>query len=44
MQRDTRVYLFDIREAARAAIRFTAGKTFEDYLNDDMLRLAAERA
>lgn len=44
MQRDRKVYLFDIREAARTAIRFTTGKTYEDYLNDDMLRLAVERA
>lgn len=44
MRRDPRVYLLDIQEAARAAIRFTAGKTFENYLDDDMLRMAVERA
>ena len=44
MQRDPRVYLLDIQEASRAAIRFCAGKTFANYLDDDMLRMAVERA
>lgn len=43
MQRDPRAYLWDVREAAAAILEFMAGKTFEDYTNDRMLRSAVER-
>jgi uncharacterized protein with HEPN domain len=43
MQRDPRTYLWDAREAAAAILEFVAGKTFEDYTNDRMLRSAVER-
>ncbi|MGZ5620598.1 MAG: HepT-like ribonuclease domain-containing protein [Methylobacter sp.] len=43
MQRDPRAYLWDAREAAAAILEFVAGKTFEDYTNDRMLRSAVER-
>jgi len=43
MQRDPRAYLWDAREAAAAILEFVAGKTFEDYTNDRLLRSAVER-
>jgi len=43
MQRDPRAYLWDAREAAAATLEFVAGKTFEDYTNDRLLRSAVER-
>jgi uncharacterized protein with HEPN domain len=43
MQRDPRAYLWDAREAAAAILEFVAGKTFEDYANDRLLRSAVER-
>jgi uncharacterized protein with HEPN domain len=43
MQRDPRAYLWDAREAAAAILEFVAGKTFEDYSNDRLLRSAVER-
>jgi uncharacterized protein with HEPN domain/predicted nucleotidyltransferase len=36
-------YLFDIFDAAESLTAFTAGKTFEDYQRDLMLRSAVER-
>ncbi len=36
-------YLYDIREAAEAIIRFVADKSFEDYRQNEMLRSAVER-
>ena len=36
-------YLWDARRAAERIARFTAGRGFEDYLADDMLRAAVER-
>ncbi len=43
MRRDPRKYLFDIRQAADLVVRFTAGRTFGDYIDDPMLRSAVER-
>ena len=36
-------YLFDIAEACSLIGRFTAGKSFEDYTGDPLLRSAVER-
>ena len=36
-------YLWDARRAGGRIARFTAGRTFDDYLTDDMLRSAVER-
>jgi uncharacterized protein with HEPN domain len=36
-------YLWDARRAAERIARFTAGRGFDDYLADDMLRAAVER-
>ena len=36
-------YLWDAQRAAERVARFTAGRSFEDYLADDMLRAAVER-
>jgi uncharacterized protein with HEPN domain len=44
MRLEVRKYLFDIQESAELAAQFTAGKRFEDYRADPMLRLAVERA
>ena len=35
--------LWDARRAAERITRFTAGKTYDDYLGDDMFRAAVER-
>jgi uncharacterized protein with HEPN domain len=35
--------LWDAQEAAGRIARFTAGRSFDDYLADDMLRAAVER-
>ncbi|HEY8034736.1 MAG TPA: HepT-like ribonuclease domain-containing protein [Methylobacter sp.] len=43
MQRDPRAYLWDARETAASILEFVAGKTFEDYTNDRLLRSAVER-
>lgn len=43
MQPETRKYLEDIARAADLIAQFTAGKTFEEYKNDAMLRAAVER-
>ena len=40
---EVRKYLFDIDRACDLISRFTAGKTFEDYVADPMLRSAVER-
>ena len=36
-------YLWDARRAAERIARFTAGRSFDDYLADEMLRAAVER-
>lgn len=36
-------YLWDIDTAAERILRFTADRSFDDYLADDMLRAAVER-
>jgi uncharacterized protein with HEPN domain len=43
MQPETQALLFDIRKAARLIQGFTAGRSFEDYTTDPMLRSAVER-
>jgi uncharacterized protein with HEPN domain len=42
-QPEVRKYLFDIGEACALIERFTAGKTFEDYEADPLLRSGVER-
>jgi uncharacterized protein with HEPN domain len=44
MRLEARKYLYDVQEAAGLAAQFTAGKEFEEYERDPMLRLAVERA
>ena len=44
MRLEARKYLYDIQEAAALAAQFTAGKNFEEYARDAMLRMAVERA
>ena len=43
MQPEAGRYLLDIEEAAELIARFTAGKSFGNYLTDPMLRAAVER-
>jgi uncharacterized protein with HEPN domain len=43
MKADTTAHLHDIIQAADAIKQFAAGRTFEDYVNDDILRSAIER-
>jgi uncharacterized protein with HEPN domain len=43
MQRETKKYLGDIAQAAELIAQFTAGKTFDDYMADAMVRAAVER-
>ena len=43
MPLDVPKLLFDMRNAAQRIARFTAGKTFEDYVADELLRSAVER-
>ncbi|MCF3948564.1 DUF86 domain-containing protein [Acidiphilium sp. AL] len=43
MERDPRSFLWDVRESADAILRFIAGRSFDDYLADDMLNAAVER-
>jgi len=42
-QADPRKYVWDALQAAERASRFTKGRSFDDYLADDMLRAAVER-
>jgi uncharacterized protein with HEPN domain len=43
MRRETKKYLYDVRQAADLIGGFTAGKTLADYEGDAMLRSAVER-
>lgn len=43
MQPEARKYLFDIRRAARLIEGFCSGRSFQDYVADDMLKSAVER-
>lgn len=43
MHRNPKKYLYDIQQAASRIAEFTAGKRFEDYHSDSMLRPAVER-
>jgi uncharacterized protein with HEPN domain len=43
MRLESRKYLFDIQQAADSIASFCAGKTFEDYRADELLRAAVER-
>jgi uncharacterized protein with HEPN domain len=43
MQPDAGKYLWDVQRAAERIVRFTAGKSFEDYRSDELLRSAVER-
>lgn len=43
MQPDSKKYLFDIRHAAKLIAGFCSGRSFEDYVADDMLKSAVER-
>jgi uncharacterized protein with HEPN domain len=43
MRREAKRYLYDVAQAAELIAQFTAGKTFQDYLEDPMLRAAVER-
>lgn len=43
MSAEAKKYLWDVREATGRISRFIDGRTFDDYLNDEMLRAAVER-
>lgn len=43
MERDARAFLWDVRICADRIRRFTAGRSRDDYLADEMLRAAVER-
>ena len=43
MEPESRKYLYDMRQAARLLVRFSEGRTFEEYIADPMLRSAVER-
>ena len=43
MQLEARKYFYDVQQAAARIAEFTAGKQFEDYRGDAMLRAAVER-
>ncbi len=43
MPPDSRKWLWDATEAVQSILRFSAGKTFEDFGRDDLLRAAIER-
>jgi uncharacterized protein with HEPN domain len=40
---ETAKLLWDAQQAGERIVRFTAGRSFDDYLADDMLRAAVER-
>lgn len=43
MAPELRKYIWDAKEAAARALRFTACKSLDDYLGDELLRSAVER-
>lgn len=43
MQLEVRKYLSDIQKAAELVASFTAGRSLDDYLNDELLQAAVER-
>ncbi len=43
MQPESAKYLFDIQRAARLIESFCSGRSFEDYVADDMFKSAVER-
>lgn len=43
MQRELKVYLWDLQKALGEIEQFTAGKTLEDYRSERILQLAMER-
>jgi uncharacterized protein with HEPN domain len=43
MEDDLLKYLYDIKEAAAAILRFVRGKTLDDYERDELLRSGVER-
>lgn len=43
MRPDAGKYIWDVRRAAERVVRFTKGKSFEDYRSDELLRSAVER-
>ena len=43
MQRDARCYLWDALKAAEAVQTFLRGKTYEAFIDDDLVRSAVER-
>jgi uncharacterized protein with HEPN domain len=43
MRRDPKAYLWDAAAGATAIQRFISGRSYDDYLADEMLRSAVER-
>jgi uncharacterized protein with HEPN domain len=43
MRRDPRTYLWDARQAAARIVGFVAGRTWDEFATDDLLRSAVER-
>jgi len=43
MRRDPRAYLWDAVNAAEAVHRFTLGRTYESFIENEMVRSAVER-
>lgn len=43
MERDPRALLWDARKAADAILRYTRGKSLDEYASDDYFRSAVER-
>jgi uncharacterized protein with HEPN domain len=43
MQREIQKYLYDIRAACNKILQYTAGKRFDDYCTDSLLRSGVER-
>src|SRR5688500_18221820 len=42
-EKDDNVYVWDMLDAGEAVMSFTRGRSYDDYLNDRMLRSAVER-